>query len=119
MIYICNKKQILMKSKTIILLVNVEQNSNVKVIHSREVIYNTMYIKQQRNMLLQYEQRYNRKLDCLFYCILNYFYRRERNIYKLIYILLSKANVLHYLNYTKKRSIAGDFYYTPLTGKNV
>jgi hypothetical protein len=74
-----------MKSKKIILLVNVEQNSNVKVIHSREVIYNTMYIKQQRNMLLQYEQRYNRKkLDCLFYCMLNYFYRRERNIYKLI-----------------------------------
>ena len=78
-------KQVLMKSKKIILLVNVEQNSNVKVIHSREVIYNTMYIKQQRNMLLQYEQRYNRKkLDCLFYCMLNYFYRRERNIYKLI-----------------------------------
>ena len=55
-----------MKSKTIILLVNVEQNSNVKVIHSREVIYNTMYIKQQRNMLLQYEQRYNRKKNRLF-----------------------------------------------------
>ena len=74
-----------MKSKKIILLVNVEQNSNVKVIHSREVIYNTMYIKQQRNMLLQYEQRYSRKkLDCLFYCMLNYFYKRERNIYKLI-----------------------------------
>ena len=78
-------KQVLMKSKKIILLVNVEQNSNVKVIHSREVIYNTMYIKQQRNMLLQYEQRYNRKkIDCLFYCMLNYFYRRKRNIYKLI-----------------------------------
>ena len=74
-----------MKSKKIILLVNVEQNSNVKVIHSTEVKYNTMYIKQQRNMLLQYEQRYNRKkLDCLFYFMLNYFYRRERNIYKLI-----------------------------------
>ena len=59
-------KQVLMKSKKIILLVNVEQNSNVKVIHSREVIYNTMYIKQQRNMLLQYEQRYNRKKNRLF-----------------------------------------------------
>jgi hypothetical protein len=55
-----------MKSQKIILLVNVEQNSNVKVIHSREVIYNTMYIKQQRNMLLQYEQRYNRKKNRLF-----------------------------------------------------
>ena len=59
-------KQVLMKSQKIILLVNVEQNSNVKVIHSREVIYNTMYIKQQRNMLLQYEQRYNRKKNRLF-----------------------------------------------------
>jgi hypothetical protein len=59
-------KQVLMKSKKIILLVNVEKNSNVKVIHSREVIYNTMYIKQQRNMLLQYEQRYNRKKNRLF-----------------------------------------------------